>query len=635
MSPRAYIRVLLPLRLEWEPCYCIPGEQKLRIGQRIEVSFSGRNYIGVVTAVELTPGLDASKVRPAGRLDTALPDITPGELRLWYWIASYYACTPGEVYKAAYPQGKLLGEEVSARTDARKRAVLEKEMALYRARISRLESRILAKRESLSRLKNPDTKVYQATSESLCKLEAELSGLKDRLGQIIQPELAASAATSGVKPALEAPEPATESIPEGTAARRKPLLLIGPERTGHYLSAISRQLSAGRSTLILVPEIKRAESLRKSLEGNFRGNLLLYHSALSVASRRVVAESLRAASPCVVLGTRSALFLPFVNLGLVIVDDEQDPSYKQSEPSPRYNARDCSVALAAIHGSDVILGSPWPSLESRLNSLSGKYDSESLPGEQDSQSPWMEVIDVVAERKKRGLSGMLSFKLLEALSQTAAKGLRSLVLAPSWVMEDIRQTLREKAADVFDSVIVANIFTSKWENPQRLGLVAVVQSDSMLSRSDFRADERAIQILEVYRSKITRGRFIVQTSRASHPVYAFSQSLSGEGGGLRDGQAEALLRERREFGYPPYTRIVDLVCCDSNSKRMPLMLHLLSDKLRGLKGLTIMTLEDRVRVIFPKDKLLQARKQSLAQALKEFESERSYHGHFHIDVDPV
>ena len=127
----------------------------------------------------------------------------------------------------------------------------------------------------------------------------------------------------------------------------------------------------------------------------------------------------------------------------------------------------------------------------------------------------------------------------------------------------------------------------------------------------------------------------MQTSRASHPVYAFSQSLSGDGSGLRGGQAEALLRERREFGYPPYTRIVDLVCCDSNSKRMPLMLNLLSDKLRDLKGLTIMTLEDRVRVIFPKDKLLQARKQSLAQALKEFESERSYHGHFHIDVDPV
>lgn len=609
LQEQEYIKVILPLRLEWEPFYSVPKGSKVRRGQRVEVLFSGRKYIAAVSETEADPDIDAAKVKPVSRLDTMLEDITPGEFALWRWMADYYLCTVGEVYKAAYPAAKLLREESQARAKLNKMNLREKTVSLYSERFARVRERLDAKQADLPRHKNPESKVYKSVSDAIRRLSEEYSAIQARLSAL-------SAADTGPGDVFAA---AVQAKTPG-----KPQFLPGPDRNGRYVEAASEELAAGRSTLILVPEIKRAESLLSKLEGRFPGELLIFHSALSAGKRMEVADILRSGAPCVVLGTHSALFLPFRSLGLVIVDDEQDPSYKRSSPAPRYNGRDTAIALAALNSADVILGSACPSLETVLNCATGKYRTLRT-GAEPAYAP-AEIIDAALERRKRGMAGPVSFKLLEAIERVSASGRKALLLAPAFALDELRATLNERLSDAAAGEIsVANIYTSKWLEEDNLGLVAVLQSDSLLSRSDFRADERVFQLLELFRAKSPDGLFIVQTSRKDHPVFSAGEDITG-----------LLLQERKDFSYPPFTRMVDIVCQDDNANRAAYMLRLLSESIlekKEISAVSVLGLPDRVRVIFPKDRRLAGRKSLLKSVVEGFETERNY-GSFYIDVDP-
>ena len=226
----------------------------------------------------------------------------------------------------------------------------------------------------------------------------------DRIEQELHPER--SAMTAPEAPLLT---PAQQTVYQAIKeAFPKTTLLEGVTGSGKtevYLKLARETLEAGRSVLYLVPEIALSRQLEERIRSVFP-DVLLFHSAVSPVRKREIAAILRKGRPAIVLGTRSALFLPHHDLGLIVVDEEHDTSYKQDAPAPRYNGRDTAIMLAGIHGAQVVLGSATPSLESLYNAENGRFAHVVLKerfyhGEQ----PEVRVIDTVAERKKRGMVG--------------------------------------------------------------------------------------------------------------------------------------------------------------------------------------------------------------------------------------
>ena len=457
----------------------------------------------------------------------------------------------------------------------------------------------------------------------------------------------------------------------------------------------------------------------------------VYHSGETIARRRDIAARCRTGAPGIVLGTRSALFLPHRNLGLIIVDEEHDTSYKQTEPAPRYHARETAVMLALQYGARMVLGSATPSLESLYNCMGGRFIRISLKERffhgNDAE---VEVIDTVEERRKRGMIGHFSRKLIAHIQEALQADKQVFILrsrrsyAPllqchecgematcpqcsvklSWHQDTGRmvchycgysepytghcpscggelislgagtQKIEEEARELFPQAQVARLdsdtaqqagytrnllnrfekgeidilvgtqIITKGFDFERLALVAVIGADTLLGQPDFRSDEKAFQLLEQFRGRCGRrggkGLFVIQTAQSGHPVYRNLSSLTG---------TESMLPERKNFGYPPFTRLILILLKDSNLKR----LTYLADELARLLGATLGS-EVRIsgpyapaidkiagqhfrhiRLTMAKDKHLGEHKKLLAETLAAFEKERSWNGHFAIDVDPV
>ena len=204
--------------------------------------------------------------------------------------------------------------------------------------------------------------------------------------------------------------------------------VTGAGKTEIYLKLAGETLEKGLSVLILVPEIALSRQLEERVTAVFP-ELLVYHSAQTPARKGRVAEAVREKDAYVVLGTRSALFLPHRKLGLVVVDEEHDSSFKQDSPAPRYHARESAIMLALIQGAHVLLGSATPSLESLYNAENGRFVKVDLKQRfhQGDQAPVL-IIDTIAERRKNGMVGNLSLKLLEQLERTLKAGGQALLL---------------------------------------------------------------------------------------------------------------------------------------------------------------------------------------------------------------
>ncbi len=655
MSNITYIQVLLPLRLEWEPFYALPEGVSAVEGERVAVIFAHRRYVGVVSAVGVEPpGETLAQVKTILKKEEELPLVSPEEIAFWRAISEYYLCSVGEVYKAAYPQ-----------IHVRKR---KKELRIPEAL--------------------PPTAPIRLSA---------------------------------------AQQQAFDSVQKAFARNKTVLLegVTGSGKTEIYLQLIAEALRKGRSALYLVPEIALSRQLEERVAASYPA-VLCYNSALTMAKRRDVAEILCSGKPYLVLGTRSALFLPHRNLGLVIVDEEHDTSYKQDSPAPRYHARESSIMLAGIHGAQVILGSATPSLESLYNAEKGIFNRVQLKQRFHSgEDASLLVVDTVAERRKRGMEGDLSRKLLYEIQQTLEAGEQVLLLrsrrayAPAVQCVECgtipkcphcnvslslhkdpdrlvchycghteaytgtcpqcggslqalgagTQRIEEEIKAVFPTARVARLdsdnaseeasiiksfaqgeidiligtqIITKGFDFENLSLVGVIQADNILGQQDFRADERAYQLLEQFRGRSGRrekpGRFVIQTREPDHPVFA---RLEGEAD-----LTPMLLVERRQFGYPPYTRLVHIVLKDENEKRLQYLAQELARAIQEAVGPVVgpyAPVVDRVagkyirqmRLMLPRDKTLLVRKQSLAQTVARFENERKYAGHIVIDVDPV
>lgn len=433
---KIYVSVILPLRLEWEPVYRVPeeiaGNGSVNVGDRVTVRFAARLYSGVVSAVNVTPAAHIKKVFPIVSLDRNLDPVSVNELKLWRFVADYYLCTTGEVFKAAYPALKINLEESRARAAERRQRSIDKKKEALKARRAKLEEsleRRLARAEV-----ETGPKAKERLDASAQQLRERITALTDAISSLEsvgkQAEVNVEAASASGFSLSEAQKEALTSIEDGFSSG-KPVLLDGVTGSGKteiYISLALKALAKGKNVLYMVPEIAVSRQLEERLRRVFGEMLLTFHSKESSASRVNVAEAMKSRQ-YVVLGTRSSIFLPHHDLGVVIVDEEHDSSYKQDAPAPRYNGRDTALMLAKLNRADVVLGSATPSLESLYNCKTGKMAyvrlSERYFGAEDSD---VEIIDTIAERRKRGMKGSFSYKLIERINAVLSEGGQILLL---------------------------------------------------------------------------------------------------------------------------------------------------------------------------------------------------------------
>ena len=698
-TPTRYVKVIVPVRLDRILTYSVPEslDGRIGIGARVKVRLGPRLTDAVVCETDVTPDIDPRRIHEIAGLDEGLERITPEEIRLWQFISDYYLCTQGEVFKCAYPSGKIRSEETAARVKERAEASRLKMQEAARERVAKLEAEIEAVRirtdEALAKLgeravktrekltANRDARLarlQEALHAALAALEAksgngaEGSALRDAgvQSRAIRPdENATAGAVSGVQGAFPEgtsflrPEPqgspATEfSKPLSQAlAKGKPILLQGSaqERFEAYGALIAETLAKGRTALLLVPEIALTEETEAGLSERFGDETLVFHSQETTARRRKIADALRTEGPHFLIGTRSALFLPYRDLDLVIVDEEQDRSYKQDSPAPRYNARDCAVVLAGIHEAHILLGSAAPSLESLYNCATRRYTGIRLPDRRKpspAQAERLRIIDTADERRKRGMKGQFSIKLMDEISYTLDQG-RTVYLIRLWgeLAPTLVETqglfpeakvlpLTEVSDETGPVILVGTLAQTKRLSFSEGSLVALLQADPILGAQNFRADERAFQLLSRYLEHCAAGTFVIQTARSAHPV--FQDLLAGKD------PAPELMEERKAFSYPPYSRIIDICLDDPNPKRLALMGRTLAGKLKnvlrptaGLDGPVriagpFQPGESRItlRVILTKDRNFPERKRALKETVDSFITERKYTGFIHLDVDP-
>lgn len=448
------------------------------------------------------------------------------------------------------------------------------------------------------------------------------------------------------KSRLKLPETALPEVPalreeeqkvlDALRGQSKTVLLSGANTRNILLQRAREVLEKGQSVLMLVPETGHEE-----IPG-----ALQYYSQLTPGKKKAVAEKVRSGEPCMVVGTRSALFLPFQKLGLVIVEREHDPSYKQDAPAPRYNARESAIILSGIHGAQVILTSPTPSLESLYNARCGRFVPVEAPSVAHPTLP-VEIINIGAEYRKNGMAGAFSLKLLAAMKATLEEGREVLLLAPRRVYEQGRR-VEDNVLDYFPEARIANLdlgpaddeydiyiastASTRGFSCRRLGMVALVSWDGMLARQDFRADERAFQLLEQFRAMCPR--LVIQTREPSHPVF----QLIARG----ENPVEQMLQERQVAAYPPFTRMIKVQVKDVVESRLMKMTRELAAALSetGIRAEGPLTPGQdlpirEIRLLLPRDKTLTEKKAALGKTVAAFEQSRKYTGHIVIDVDPV
>jgi primosomal protein N' (replication factor Y) len=393
MSHNHFADIILPFAVRGRFTYRIPVElsEDVRPGVMVTVQFGGRNlYSSIVcTLHDKTP--DIKNVKSILKVNNKIPVINELQLKLWLWISEYYLCTEGEVMKAALPSEislsnfkprletfiklseKFSDSKLNEILDKLKKAPKQQEVLSSYIRLTGYElgKEILSVSKSLllseshtsaGILDSIITKGYlQSDSHPVSRI-SEKDDYKEPIKEL-----------------SEAQGKAFDSI-KTHFAEKDIVLLHGVTSSGKteiYIHLIEEQLKKGKQVLYMLPEIALTTQIILRLKRHFGTVTGVYHSRFSDSEKveiwKRVAEKDSLNSYRLILGVRSSLFLPFSDLGLIIVDEEHDGSYKQHDPAPRYHARDSAIMLAAMHNAKTILGSASPSIESYNNAVIGKY----------------------------------------------------------------------------------------------------------------------------------------------------------------------------------------------------------------------------------------------------------------------
>lgn len=686
-----YADIILPLA---QPTYTFAVAEGMTVseGQAVVVQFGhSKIYTGIVWRVH-THRPDFKTIKTISRILYGEPLLSAEHRHFWEWLADYYMCSLGEVMRMALPAlMKPCGDTEEAFAEDEFRPRTERYVAL--AEQLRDQAQLHA---VLDKLEKKAPKQYAALLE-LAAAAAEHT--HTAMGEVAQRLLSADRTVlNGLKNkdfititererSVESPQHIAFRLPVLTARQqevaeslrrqfenRQTILLhgiTGSGKTEIYIHLIADVLARGGDVLMLVPEIALTAQLIERMERIFGSRVTSYHSKLSTHKRTETYLRLsRSAGGEFVVGARSALFLPLKHLQLLVVDEEHDASYKQTEPAPRYHARDCAVIMARIFGAHTVLGSATPSLESWLNAQSGKYGREVLEERYGAARPPQIIVSDTLRAVKRGerhthFNKILLDKIENALARkeqvmlfqnrrgfspyvecrtcgwTARCPHCNVTLAlhknagklichycgystpipakcPSCKVTEVvpmgfgTEKVEEEISAIFPQARVARLdrdcvtsekafsaIVSAFEQGQTdilvgtqmitkgfdfggVSLVGILNADNLLNNPDFRATERAFQLMTQVAGRAGRrndgGEVIIQTTEPENPI------IRQVTGGEYEAMAREQLAERAQFFYPPYARLIALTL----RHRDPLLLRrcaqLLATNLRAKFG---------------------------------------------------
>lgn len=760
-----FAEIILPLPLYDRFTYRIPDDllEKVKPGVRVLVQFGKRkNYSGLVLAITYTApeGVDIKPVLSVLD-DNAL--LFPINLALWNWMSDYYMSPFGEVMNAALPSAlKLQGSD------------------------GLVEEKYKEKTKTTVGI-NPDLKIPERWNEAIDSLTktpkqkllldfiAEISGFstsrkettidkqkilkESRIGEGVLKQLVEKGILTIHKEAvsrIEYPEAiqadinllnkwqqeAIDQIREQFLQKQVVLIhgVTASGKTEIYIHLIDEVCRLGKQVLYLVPEIALTPQIVSRLKKVFGKKVGVYHSKMSDAERVEIWNKVLQFSKDssegyqIVLGARSAVFLPFSRLGLIIVDEEHENSYKQHDPSPRYNARDMAVVIGQQHVAPVLLGSATPSFESLLNAQSGKYGLVKLTQRHGkAQMPQIIIADLQRAFKRRQMISMLSPELYENIQLTLEAGEQVILFQnrrgyspfvecmecgwiPWCVNCDVSLTYHKKherlschycgyhiklpqqcqkcqsaqlktrgmgtekiedeiaglfpqariarmdldtthSKTAFEKIIhqletqkidilVGTQMVTKGLDIEHVGLVGVLNADNLMNFPDFRAHERAFQLMMQVSGRSGRkekqGRVVIQTSQPEHQVIEFLKNDD------YDGFFKKHIAERKAFRYPPWFRMIKIVAKHKNPAILDAASLFLALQLRNMQKFMVLGPEypliGRVQQLYTKELWLKIARRNnpveIKSAVREaIEATKRQPGYstliIQADVDPM
>lgn len=747
-----YADILLPLA---QPTYTFAVKEGMELneGMAVAVPFGYRSdklLTGIVWRLHNTPPA-AKRIRTVERLlYGGVRLLSPQQMQLWEWIAEYYLSSLGEVMRLALPSllkpSALTGEcfvEPAPHTERYLSIAADlHDPERLKVLLDRLEKRAPRQYSALMQLANL-CKEYGCKEIPRRLIASDMAPLRalEKQGRITL--RSASIVEEGPLlrgqfqlPILSpAQQQALEEILKGWERVDTALLygITGSGKTEIYIHLIAKQLAQGRDVLLLVPEIALTTQLIERLEEIFSSRVTPYHSKLSEARRMEIFLRLaQNRGGNLVVGARSALFLPFQCLGLIIVDEEHDSGYKQRDFAPRYQARDCAVAAARILGCKTLLGSATPSLESWINALSERYALARLSERYGEARPPKILLSDTLRAVKRGerkshFNLLLINKLKEVLERSEQAilfqnrrgyapyvsctscghtprcprcnvslsyhrqqerlvchycghsepmptacprcqgALQGFGFGTEKVVEELQRLLPEARILRLDrdavhsergfrtlisafergeaDILVGTQMVSKGLDFDRVSLVGILNADNLLLSPDFRAAERAYQLMTQVSGRSGRstcaGEVVIQSADPSHPIIRRVVENDYEAMALDE------LREREAFGYPPYTRLIHFSLGHRDEKLVQEAALHLSNLLRDRFGKRVLgpaaPLIDRIREEYRVEILLKIERKAstirarrvVREVVKTYQQTCSYKGvNLRIDVDP-
>lgn len=425
---------------------------QVRMGVRVLVPL-GRSKTYTAMAVQLHSEKPEFETRPIIQVIDAEPVLIEQQLRLWQWISTYYMSPIGDVFKAALPAGLKAEENYRPKTvrcvtlPANLRSEQSLHMALTILKRALKQHQTFSTYLQLSHWSEIDGETPPAhIAEIACDELQNAANASDAvLRQLIQRNFlelyhreVGRLNTTGeyhperIQPLSPAQQAAEDSIQKQFNEKNVVLLhgVTSSGKTEIYIHLIKKAIDEGKQVLYLLPEIALTVQMTRRLQNVFGSRLGIYHSKYSDAERVEIWKKQLSSEPYdVILGARSAVFLPFTRLGFVIVDEEHETSFKQQDPAPRYHARSTAIMLARMYeGAKVLLGTATPSMESYHNACTGKYGYVQLTSRyKDVAMPEIRVVDTKDLYHRKMMRGAFSPDLLEAM-RTALRNKKQVLL---------------------------------------------------------------------------------------------------------------------------------------------------------------------------------------------------------------
>lgn len=448
-----YVDVILPLPLDGTFTYSVPDgmERKVVPGVRLLVPL-GKSKKYIAMATRLHDDKPVFSCKPVEAVLDNTPSLLPQQMRLWQWIGYYYMAPLGDVYNAAMPGGLKSTEKFKPKMElyVELASTYRSEQALHVA--LNLVQRALKQAKTLTTFLSlshwdsldgdtPREGIKKVTKEELMNeshcTAAVVKALIDR-GILFTYELEIGRLNTNGESHLDLIKPlslAQQDAYNGILMqmmKKDVVLLHGVTSSGKteiYIHLIRKAIEEHKQVLYLLPEIALTVQIMERLHRVFGDRLGIYHSKYSDAERVEIWQKQLSEHPYdVILGARSAVFLPFKALGLVIIDEEHETSFKQQDPAPRYHARSAAIVLAKMYGAKTLLGTATPSIESYYNAQQGKYGLVELKTRYKGiQLPEIQVVDVKDLRRRKMMSGPFSPQLLAAVREALKNGQQAIL----------------------------------------------------------------------------------------------------------------------------------------------------------------------------------------------------------------